>query len=67
MPFWFALFLGNIFSVVMTGYFFVSWLCRIFPWWLGASGRLLQWRNLAGAAAVLALYGVCLLVFWQYR
>jgi hypothetical protein len=62
LPFWFALFIGNVVSVLL-----LSWLVpavsRGFGWWLApardAGGR----TSLAGAALVLLLYGVWLLLF----
>jgi hypothetical protein len=62
LPFWFALFIGNVVSVLL-----LSWLVpavsRSFGWWLvparGAGGR----TSLAGAALILMLYAVWLFLF----
>jgi antibiotic biosynthesis monooxygenase (ABM) superfamily enzyme len=64
LPFWFALFIGNIVSVLL-----LSWLVpavsRSFSWWLaparGAGGS----TSLAGAALILMLYAVWLFLFSQ--
>lgn len=61
VPFWAALFIGNIASV-----WILSWLVppvsRLFSWWLrpGDAGT-----SLKGAAVVAAVYAVCLAVFSQ--
>jgi hypothetical protein len=62
LPFWFALFIGNVVSVLL-----LSWLVpavsRSLGWWLvparSAGGR----TSLAGAALILMLYAVWLFLF----
>ncbi len=66
VPFWLALFIGNVVSTVLLGYGVVTLISRGFTWWLQPSVRRLQWRNLAGTGAVVALYGVCMLIFSRF-
>jgi antibiotic biosynthesis monooxygenase (ABM) superfamily enzyme len=63
MPFWLALFLGNVASVALLN-FLVPWAGRRFAWWLQgpAAGR----ADLAGALIVTCLYALCLLAFSRY-
>jgi len=62
LPFWLALFIGNIVSVLLLNWLVPS-VSRGFGWWLAptreASGR----TNLIGAALVVVLYGVWLFLF----
>ena len=59
LPFWLALFIGNVVSVVLLNWL-VPWVSRGFRWWLApardAGGR----TKLAGAALVAVLYAVWL-------
>ncbi len=62
LPFWLALFIGNVVGVLL-----LSWLVpavsRGFGWWL-APGRDVGGRtSLAGAALILMLYAGCLFLF----
>jgi antibiotic biosynthesis monooxygenase (ABM) superfamily enzyme len=62
LPFWLALFIGNVVSVLL-----LSWLVpaasRSFRWWLapGCDGR--GWTSPAGAGLILMLYAVCLFLY----
>ncbi len=62
LPFWFALFIGNVVSVLLLNWL-VPWVSRGFTWWLApardAGGRV----SLAGALAILALYAASLFIF----
>jgi hypothetical protein len=62
LPFWFALFIGNVISVLLLNWL-VPWVSRGFGWWLApvpdAGGRI----SLAGAAVILVLYAASLLIF----
>lgn len=63
-PFWLSLFISNGASVLLLNYL-VPWASRRFDWWLaprGAVGRV----NFMGAALIIALYGLSLLVFAVY-
>lgn len=65
VPFWLALFIGNAVSTVLLGYLLVPQANRLFNWWLqpppNAPDRI-QW---IGAAVIMALYALFLLVFSQ--
>jgi antibiotic biosynthesis monooxygenase (ABM) superfamily enzyme len=64
LPFWLALFIGNVVSVLLLNWL-LPWISCGFAWWLapaqGAGGR----TNLVGATLVLALYGLWLFLFSQ--
>lgn len=64
LPFWLALFIGNVVSVLLLSRL-VPWLGRLMGWWLipGTQG---DWRrDVAGAGLMLGIYATCLLVFSQ--
>ncbi len=63
MNFAIALFLGNIFSVGLTG-FMVPWVANRFGWWLVPSANGLSKANLLGAGIILALYAAMVGVFY---
>ena len=62
LPFWLALFIGNVVSVLS-----LSWLVpRVsngFGWWLAPPRGAGRWTGLAGAALILLIYGLWLLLF----
>ena len=64
MPFPIALFVGNIFSVGMTG-FMVPWVANRMGWWLNPTRNVVR-ANLLGAGLICAIYAVCVLVFWKF-
>jgi antibiotic biosynthesis monooxygenase (ABM) superfamily enzyme len=62
LPFAVSLFLGNVVSVVLTG-FLVPWIAGRFRWWLQpAAGRELH-VGLLGATLLLAIYAAMVLAF----
>jgi len=65
LPFWLAFFIG-----ISVGVFLLSKVLppvsRLFDWWLRPAGRDPWKTNLAGAAAMVVLYLVALLAYWQY-
>jgi uncharacterized protein len=65
LPFWFALFIGNVVSVILLNWL-VPFTSRLFDWWLQAGGRIETWPNLAGLTLVVGLYGASLLIFSQF-
>jgi uncharacterized protein len=62
LPFWLALFIGNVVSVVLLNWL-VPWVSGYFGWWLAPAGKAGGRIDLAGTALVLALYGLLLFVF----
>jgi antibiotic biosynthesis monooxygenase (ABM) superfamily enzyme len=64
MPFPIALFVGNIFSVGMTG-FMVPWVANRMGWWLNPTRNVVR-ANLLGAGLICAIYAACVLVFWKF-
>ncbi len=62
LPFWLALFIGNVVSVLLLNWL-VPWASRGFGWWLApprdAGGRI----SVVGAMLIMAFYAVSLLVF----
>ena len=64
-PFAIALFIGNIVSVALTGYL-VPWVAGRFGWWLNPAGASALRINLLGAAIILAIYAVMVIVFWRW-
>lgn len=65
LPFWLALFIGNIVSVILLNWL-VPWASKRFDWWLRPSGRNSRLIDLAGTGLVIALYALCLIVFSQF-
>jgi antibiotic biosynthesis monooxygenase (ABM) superfamily enzyme len=63
VPFWLALFIGNIVSTVLLAWLLVPQVSKLFKWWLSPSQPAPRWVEWAGAAVVVGLYGVLLLVF----
>ena len=64
MPFPIALFVGNIFSVGMTG-FMVPWVANRMGWWLNPTKNVVR-ANLLGAVLICAIYAACVVVFWKF-
>lgn len=62
LPFWLALFIGNVASVAVTGYFAIGWASRRLNWWLNPAPALARRNTLIGTALVLALYAAMLAV-----
>jgi antibiotic biosynthesis monooxygenase (ABM) superfamily enzyme len=65
LPFWLALFIGNVVSVVLLNWL-VPWASKRFAWWLQPTGDDRQRTDIAGAGIVIAVYAVCLAVFSQF-
>ena len=64
VPFAIALFIGNIVSVVLTG-FLVPWVANRFGWWLHPAGPQRLRIHLLGAAIIVVLYAVMVVAFWR--
>jgi uncharacterized protein len=65
MPFWLALFIGNVVSVTLLNWL-IPWASKRFDWWLKPTGARPARVTVAGATIIVLLYGVSLLVFSQY-
>ena len=65
LPFWLALFIGNIVSVLLLSWL-VPWVSRRFTWWLKPGTESAGVTNIAGAALILLFYAACLLVFAHF-
>ena len=63
LPFWAALFIGNVASVVLLNWL-VPWSCGVLGWWLTPRQNLRWLVDLGGALLISALYAVCLSVFY---
>ncbi|ACB26765.1 antibiotic biosynthesis monooxygenase [Methylobacterium radiotolerans] len=59
-----ALFIGNVFSVLLTS-LMVPWTARRLDWWLTPDPARRTRVNLQGAALLTAAYAVMILVFWK--
>jgi antibiotic biosynthesis monooxygenase (ABM) superfamily enzyme len=64
MPFAIALFIGNIFSVSMTG-FMVPWVANRMGWWLKPTANAVR-ASLLGAGLICVIYAACVVVFWKF-
>jgi uncharacterized protein len=64
MPWALNLFIGNIFSVALTG-FMVPWVANRMGWWMFPKGNALR-ANVLGTALICAIYVLCIAVFWKY-
>jgi uncharacterized protein len=66
MPFWLALFLANALITGLLGWYFVPWASRALDWWLNPKPATTARVIWAGVGLIVALYGLCLLVFSQF-
>jgi antibiotic biosynthesis monooxygenase (ABM) superfamily enzyme len=62
LPFWLALFIGNVVSVLLLNWL-VPWVSRGFSWWLAPANDAGGRASLAGAALITLLYAVWLFLF----
>ena len=62
LPFWAALFVGNIVSVALLSWL-VPWSSRALDWWLKPRQGDRKRADTAGAALVIAMYAVSLFLF----
>jgi hypothetical protein len=65
LPFWLALFIGNVVSVLLLSWL-VPALSRGFRWWLAPAREVGGRTSLAGAALILTLYIILLLLFSKF-
>ena len=64
LPFAIALFIGNVTSVLLLTNL-VPWTSERFSWWLQPADAHRRRIEIAGAALVVALYGLMVLAFWR--
>ncbi len=64
LPWAVNLFIGNIVSVLLTG-FMVPWVANHMGWWMTPRGNVLR-ANLLGALLVCAIYAACIGIFWKF-
>ncbi|HXO91547.1 MAG TPA: antibiotic biosynthesis monooxygenase [Stellaceae bacterium] len=62
LPFWLALFIGNVVSVLLLNWL-VPWTSRGFGWWLAPTRNAGGRTSLAGAGLIVLLYAGWLLLF----
>ncbi len=64
LPWALNLFIGNVFSVLLTG-FAVPWVANRMGWWISPAGRTFL-PNLAGTGLLVAIYAASIFVFWKF-
>jgi len=64
LPFFVALFIGNVVSVTLLNYA-VPFISKYLGWWLQPSSSEQRAVNLAGAGLMIVLYLLCLVIFSQ--
>jgi len=65
VPYWLALFVSQIFSVLVLNWL-VARSARRFGWWLSPQSQSVARINVIGAGVVIGIYAVCLLAFGTY-
>ncbi len=65
LPYWLFLFINNAASVVLLSLILPK-VSRRLSWWLSPADHDGK-RDLAGAALVVSIYALWLIVFWQYQ
>lgn len=64
LPFWLSLFISNVVGVLVLNQL-VPWACDRFGWWLKPSAAHAQGTNVRGAALIVGIYALSLLIFSQ--
>jgi antibiotic biosynthesis monooxygenase (ABM) superfamily enzyme len=62
LPFWLALFIGNVASVLILNYL-VPWASKGFRWWLNPAASQSRRNDWTGAGLIVSLYLILLFVF----
>jgi antibiotic biosynthesis monooxygenase (ABM) superfamily enzyme len=65
LPFWLALFIGNVVSVLLLNWL-VPWTSRGFGWWLSPTVGRVRVIDIAGAGIIIGLYAAWLCIFWRF-
>ena len=66
LPFWLSLFVSNVVGVLLLNTL-VPWACTRFDWWLKPAAGSAHTTHVRGAALILSLYALSLLVFSQLQ
>ena len=64
LPFWLALFIANVASVLLLNVL-VPRVSGLFDWWLHPAQARGTQTTLLGVALITGFYGLCLLAFWR--
>jgi hypothetical protein len=62
IPFWLALFVGNLVSVVLLNWL-VPWASKRLGWWLQPAGQASMKTHILGVGVVTGIYAFWLLAF----
>lgn len=60
-PFWLALFIGNIVSTQLLGFWAAPWIFKLFDWWMRPDA--LASRQVAGYAIMAVLFGLSMALY----
>lgn len=60
-PFWLALFIGNIVSTQVLGFWAAPWIFKLFDWWLPS--RTTLFRQIAGYAMLVILFAASMSLY----
>jgi antibiotic biosynthesis monooxygenase (ABM) superfamily enzyme len=66
VPFWLQLFIMNTSSTILLGWWFVRWASIPMDWWLNPTPPVSPRVHWLGAAVVVALYCLSMLIFSQF-
>ncbi len=61
VPFWLSLFIGNLVSTQLLGWWVVPAAFKVFDWWLAPNTKM--WRQIGGYGLVAVLYAVAMAVY----
>lgn len=64
LPFWLSLFISNVVGVLVLNQL-VPWACDRFGWWLKPASANARGTDIRGAALIVGIYALSLLVFSQ--
>jgi antibiotic biosynthesis monooxygenase (ABM) superfamily enzyme len=60
-PFWLALFIGNIFSTQLLGFWAAPWIFKLFDWWMPSDTTAA--RQFGGYAVLAVLFGLSMALY----
>lgn len=61
VPFWAALFIGNVFSTQLLGYLAAPWIFKVFDWWMPSDAAVA--RQVAGYAILTVLFALSMALY----